>query len=99
MIVMDSSTYGVPVNSSDGYRVKVYDAVRISNTGIFVHAAPWSLQDQGKRNVSHGCVNISPENAKWFMATFTRGDPVVVKNSVGTYNQSDGSDGHQDWQI
>jgi lipoprotein-anchoring transpeptidase ErfK/SrfK len=95
MIVMDSSTYGVPVDSAQGYRVKVYDAVRISNTGIFVHAAPWSVSDQGKRNVSHGCINISPTNAKWFIDNVNRGDPVVVKNSVGTYNQNDGTD---DWQ-
>jgi lipoprotein-anchoring transpeptidase ErfK/SrfK len=96
MIVMDSSTYGVPVDSAMGYKVKVNDAVRISNTGIFVHSAPWSVSDQGKRNVSHGCINISPDNAKWFMATFNRGDPVVIKNTAGgTYNQNDGYD---DWQ-
>jgi lipoprotein-anchoring transpeptidase ErfK/SrfK len=96
MIVMDSSTYGVPVNSAMGYKVNVNDAVRISNTGIFVHSAPWSVADQGKRNVSHGCVNISPENAKWFMANFNKGDPVVIKNtSGGLYNQNDGYD---DWQ-
>ncbi|MDT5095363.1 MAG: hypothetical protein QOH60_4726 [Mycobacterium sp.] len=95
-IVMDSSTYGVPVNSAMGYKVNVSDAVRISNTGIFVHSAPWSVADQGKRNVSHGCINISPENAKWFMATFNKGDPVVIKNtSGGLYNQNDGYD---DWQ-
>jgi lipoprotein-anchoring transpeptidase ErfK/SrfK len=96
MIVMDSSTYGVPVNSAMGYKVNVNDAVRISNTGIVVHSAPWSVADQGKRNVSHGCVNISPENAKWFMANFNKGDPVVIKNtSGGLYNQNDGYD---DWQ-
>ena len=95
MIVMDSSTYGVPVDSPMGYKVKVYDAARLSNTGIFVHAAPWSIADQGKRDVSHGCINISPDNAKWFMANFNKGDPVVVKNSMGTYNQNDGYD---DWQ-
>jgi lipoprotein-anchoring transpeptidase ErfK/SrfK len=54
------------------------------------------VADQGKRNVSHGCINISPENAKWFMATFNKGDPVVIKNtSGGLYNQNDGYD---DWQ-
>jgi lipoprotein-anchoring transpeptidase ErfK/SrfK len=94
-IVMDSSTYGVPVDSPMGYKVNVSDAVRLSNTGIFVHSAPWSVADQGKRNVSHGCINISPDNAKWFMATFNSGDPVVVKNSTGLYNQNDGLD---DWQ-
>jgi lipoprotein-anchoring transpeptidase ErfK/SrfK len=95
-IVMDSSTYGVPVNSAEGYKLKVQDAVRIDNSGSFVHSAPWSVGDQGKRNVSHGCINLSPANAKWFYDNFGSGDPVVVKNSKGTYNQNDGG---QDWQI
>lgn len=95
-IVMDSSTYGVPIDSAEGYKLKVQDAVRIDNSGIFVHSAPWSVSDQGKRNVSHGCPNLSPANAQWFYDNFGSGDPVVVKNSVGTYNQNDGA---QDWQI
>nr|MCH9730182.1 L,D-transpeptidase [Actinomycetes bacterium] len=65
-MVMDSSTYGVPVDSAEGYRLKVQDAVRINNAGIFVHGAPWSVADQGKRNVSHGCPNLSPADAQWF---------------------------------
>ena len=62
-IVMDSSTYGVPVDSPDGYKLKVQDAVRIDNSGTFVHSAPWSVGSQGETNVSHGCINISPANA------------------------------------
>ena len=84
---MDSSTYGVPVNSAYGYKVTVQDAVRFDNSGNFVHSAPWSVDDQGKRDVSHGCINISPTNAKWFFDNFGSGDPIVVKNSVGTYNK------------
>ena len=95
-IVMDSSTYGVPVNSANGYKLNVQLAVRIDNSGNFVHSAPWSVGDQGKRNVSHGCINISPDNAKWFYDNFGSGDPVVVKNSKGLYNQPDGA---SDWQM
>lgn len=95
-VVMDSSTYGVPVNSANGYKVTVSDAVRIDNSGNFVHSAPWSVGDQGKRDVSHGCINLSPANAKWFFDNFGSGDPIVVKNSVGTYTKNDGA---QDWQI
>ena len=95
-IVMDSSTYGVPVNSAQGYKVHVQLAVRIDNSGNFVHSAPWSVSDQGVRNVSHGCINISPENAKWFYDNFGSGDPVVIKNSKGIYNQPDGA---SDWQM
>jgi lipoprotein-anchoring transpeptidase ErfK/SrfK len=95
-IVMDSSTYGVPVNSPEGYKLNVQNAVRIDNSGAFVHSAPWSVGDQGKRNVSHGCINLSPANAQWFYDNFGSGDPVVIKNSAGTYNQPDGA---SDWQM
>jgi lipoprotein-anchoring transpeptidase ErfK/SrfK len=95
-IVMDSATYGVPNTSPDGYRVHVQLAVQIDNSGNFVHSAPWSVADQGKRNVSHGCINISPSNAKWFFDNFGAGDPIVVTNSIGSYTQNDGA---QDWQI
>ena len=95
-MIMDSSTYGVPVNSPEGYKLKVQDAVRIDNSGIFVHGAPWSEGDQGKRNVSHGCVNLSAANAQWFFDNFGSGDAVVIKNSVGTYDQPDGA---SDWQM
>ena len=95
-VVMDSSTYGVPVNSTYGYKVDVEDAVQFDNSGDYVHSAPWSVADQGKRDVSHGCINISPSNAKWFFANFGAGDPIVVKNSTGTYSKNDGSN---DWQL
>jgi lipoprotein-anchoring transpeptidase ErfK/SrfK len=95
-VVMDSATYGVPSTSADGYKVHVQLAVRFDNSGNFVHSAPWSVADQGKRNVSHGCINISPDNAKWFYDNFGSGDPIVVKNSAGTYNQPDGA---SDWQM
>jgi lipoprotein-anchoring transpeptidase ErfK/SrfK len=95
-IVMDSATYGVPNTSPEGYKVHVQLAVRFDNSGNFVHSAPWSVADQGKRDVSHGCINISPSNAKWFFTNFGTGDPIIVKNSVGTYSKNDGSN---DWQL
>jgi lipoprotein-anchoring transpeptidase ErfK/SrfK len=94
-VVMDSSTYGVPVSSTYGYKVNVEDAVMFDNSGDFIHSAPWSIADQGKRDVSHGCINISPSNAKWFFDNFGSGDPIVVKNSTGSYSKTDGSN---DWQ-
>jgi len=97
-IVMDSATYGVPSTSPDGYKVHVKLAVRIDNQGNFVHSAPWSVGDQGKRNVSHGCINLSQANAQWFYDNFGSGDPIIVKNSVGTYNKPDGADDWQ-WQL
>ena len=34
-------------------------AQRLTWGGEFIHAAPWSVGTQGRRNVSHGCVNVS----------------------------------------
>jgi len=94
-VVMDSATYGVPNTSPDGYRVHVQLAVRFDNSGNYVHSAPWSVADQGVRNVSHGCINISPSNAQWFYDNFGVGDPIVVTNSVPSAQ----GDGTQDWQM
>ncbi|HTI78227.1 MAG TPA: Ig-like domain-containing protein [Mycobacterium sp.] len=95
-VVMDSETYGVPHSSPEGYRLHVQDAVQFDNSGNFVHSASWSVADQGVRDVSHGCINISPSNASWFYDNFGVGDPIVITNSVGLYSQNDGG---QDWQI
>lgn len=96
-LVMDSSTYGVPVNSPDGYRTEVNWATQMSYSGIYVHSAPWSVGSQGRANVSHGCLNASPDNAKWFYDTTKRGDIVEVVNTVGP--TLSGTDGLGDWNI
>ncbi|WP_099040542.1 L,D-transpeptidase [Mycobacterium neglectum] len=96
-LVMDSSTYGVPVNSPDGYRTEVNWATQMSYSGIYVHSAPWSVGSQGRSNVSHGCLNVSPQNAQWFYETTKRGDIVEVINTVGP--TLPGTDGLGDWNI
>lgn len=96
-IVMDSSTYGVPVNSPNGYRTDVDWATQISYSGIFVHSAPWSVGSQGNTNTSHGCLNVSPSNAVWFYDNTKRGDIVEVINTVGS--TLPGTDGLGDWNI
>jgi lipoprotein-anchoring transpeptidase ErfK/SrfK len=96
--VMDSSTYGVPVDSPHGYRTPVEYAVRLSNNGEFVHAAPWSVAQQGNANVSHGCINLSTERAAWFFNFSQPGDVVEIKNSNGpTLSAADGD--IYDWAI
>ena len=94
---MDSSTYGVPADSAGGYRTKVDVASRMSNSGIFYHSAPWSVRDQGSRNVSHGCINMSTENARWMQQIGNKGDIIIVENSGGAPLES--WDGFGDWQI
>lgn len=96
-MVMDSSTYGVPTNSPNGYRTEVDYATQISYSGIYVHAAPWSVGSQGYSNVSHGCLNVSTSNAQWFYNNTKRGDIVEISNTVGSILP--GEDGLGDWNI
>jgi lipoprotein-anchoring transpeptidase ErfK/SrfK len=94
--IMDSATVGIPRNSPDGYYETVFWDVRISNSGEFVHAAPWSVSDQGHTNVSHGCVNVSTADAEWFFNYSQVGDVVSV---VGSPEQLAPDNGIGDWQI
>jgi lipoprotein-anchoring transpeptidase ErfK/SrfK len=82
-VVMDSATYGVMPGQPGYYKETVLLDERISNDGEFVHAAPWSVGQQGSDNVSHGCVNLSPADAQWFFDHFGVGDVVEVNNSGG----------------
>ncbi|MGH3436919.1 MAG: L,D-transpeptidase [Sciscionella sp.] len=82
-VVMDSCTYGVCKGQPGYYKETVLLDERISNDGEFVHAAPWSVGQQGSSNVSHGCVNLSQANAQWFYGHFGIGDVVEISNSGG----------------
>lgn len=95
-VVADSATVGIPKGDPDYYKLDLYHAVRISNSGEYVHSAPWSVADQGRRNVSHGCVNASPKNAKWFFDRVRRGDVVVV---TGTDRELEWNNGWGFWQL
>ena len=93
--IMDSSTWGL--TGTGAYRTEVSWATRISSSGEFVHAAPWSVDSQGYENVSHGCVNVSTDAAKWFYDTFIPGDPVIIKNTIGPSLEI--WDGYGDFQL
>ena len=93
---MSSASYGLPTDYALGYDQAIPLAVRLSNSGIFAHSAPWSVADQGVRNVSHGCINQPPEDAQWFYDTFGFGDIVQV---TGTSTQLAPHDGYGDWNI
>jgi len=64
-----------------GYRVAVKYAERLTWSGTFLHSAPWSVYAQGHTNVSHGCVNIGPSNAKWIFQHSLVGDPVSISGT------------------
>ena len=78
-VVMDSRTIGIPLSDPEGYKLTVADAVRVTWGGVYVHSAPWSVGSQGNSNVSHGCINLSPDNAAWYYDTVRIGDPIIIQ--------------------
>ena len=78
-VIMDSRTIGIPLDDPEGYKLTVDDAVRVTWGGVYVHSAPWSVGSQGYANVSHGCINLSPDNAAWYYDTVSIGDPIIVQ--------------------
>ncbi|WP_243774082.1 L,D-transpeptidase [Actinomadura barringtoniae] len=96
VVVMDSSTVGCGPGCPGYYKETVYSAVRISDSGEYVHSAPWSVGSQGYDNVSHGCVNASPSNARWFLNFAYRGDPVKI---TGTSRILEPDNGWGFWQM
>ena len=92
---MNSETVGIPVGSAESYNIdNVQWAMRLTYSGEFIHAAPWSVGDQGSANVSHGCTGMSTENAGWLYAMSRRGDVVEY---TGTDRQMEFTNGYGDW--
>lgn len=82
-VVMDSSTYGLPINSRLGYRETIALATRISTDGVYLHQLDATVWAQGNTNVSHGCLNLNADNAQWFYDFSIPGDVVEVRNTGG----------------
>jgi lipoprotein-anchoring transpeptidase ErfK/SrfK len=97
VVMSKSDTYSMSNPKYHYENVVVPWAVRISNNGEFIHGYAPSIPNQGKRNVSHGCANLSPANAKAYYDTAMTGDPVEI---IGSTNQLGPEDGdYYDWAL
>lgn len=94
--VMDASTIGIGQDDPEYYRLDVPYAMRVTWSGEFVHAAPWSAGSQGRDNVSHGCVGMSMADAIWLFNMSTVGDIVKV---VGSPRTLEPGNGYTDWNV
>jgi lipoprotein-anchoring transpeptidase ErfK/SrfK len=81
---------GGPAGSSGHYDELVNYAVRFTYSGSYYHSAPWSVGAQGITNVSHGCVNLPPADAKIYYDMSVPGDPVTITASTAAGKWDDG---------
>jgi lipoprotein-anchoring transpeptidase ErfK/SrfK len=94
---MDSATTGIDPGNPEYYNLSnVEYAQRVTYSGEFIHAAPWSVGSQGYANVSHGCVGMSTANAAWLYSLTKRGDVVDV---TGTDRPMESTNGYGDWNV
>jgi lipoprotein-anchoring transpeptidase ErfK/SrfK len=100
MVVMEKKVETVfdtrDTDGADGYVTNIRYAQRLTWTGQYLHSAPWSVGAQGRRNVSHGCVNVSPSNARWLFDKTLVGDPITVR---GTGDELDYGNGWTPWDL
>ncbi len=100
MVVMDKAASTIfdttDTDGAAGYRDTIQFAQRLTWSGQYIHSAPWSTGAQGHTNVSHGCVNVSPSNAKWLFAKTLIGDPVTV---TGTGDKLAYGNGWTAWNL
>ena len=88
--VMDAATGGTDPNDPEYYNLEVEYAMRVTYSGEFLHAAPWSVGSQGYANVSHGCVGMSTANAEWLYNLTNVGDVVEVTGTTAVQNLGNG---------
>jgi lipoprotein-anchoring transpeptidase ErfK/SrfK len=94
---MNSETIGIPKGDPNYYNMKdVQWAMRMTYSGEFLHAAPWSVASQGHANVSHGCTGMSTANADWLYHLTRVGD---VVNEFGTDRKMEVTNGYGDWNL
>jgi lipoprotein-anchoring transpeptidase ErfK/SrfK len=72
------------------YNELVNYAVRFTFSGDYYHSAPWSVVDQGTTNVSHGCVNLPPQDAQIYYRMAIPGDPITITSSPKAGDWDDG---------
>jgi lipoprotein-anchoring transpeptidase ErfK/SrfK len=86
---------GNPVRmKGPGYNLLVPWSVRFTFSGDYYHDAYWSVNSQGFQNVSHGCVNLSPADAKTYYKLAVPGDPITI---VGSPKAGKWDNGWTEW--
>ena len=97
-VVISKSETTKMSNPAYGYtNIIEHWAVRISDNGEFIHQNQGTVDDQGNTNVSHGCINLSAENAEEYFNSAIYGDPVEVTGSSVPLSSDDGD--LYDWTV
>ena len=84
------------IGAKETYDLQVKWAMRLTTSGEFLHAAPWSMANMGVRNASHGCTGMSTSDAYWLYQHSMIGDPTETTGSSKGMEQGNG---WADWNL
>jgi lipoprotein-anchoring transpeptidase ErfK/SrfK len=95
--VTDKVWTNTEIDAPEQYTLKSKWALRMTNSGEFIHDAPWSLKNFGRANASHGCIGMKPADAAWLYQNTIIGDAVVVTGSPRPYTNL--VNRYADWNV
>jgi len=95
--VTDKTWTNQAIDAPEHYVKHSQWALRMTNSGEFIHDAPWNAAHFGEDNASHGCVGLSTDNMSWLFDHIMVGDPVVVTGSPVPFVELDNR--IQDWNV
>jgi lipoprotein-anchoring transpeptidase ErfK/SrfK len=93
---MNSTSVGIGPQDPESYDLVVRWAMRLTSSGEFIHAAPWSVASHGRANVSHGCTGLSERRARWLYGRSKVGDVVIY---TGSRRRPDRENGYTAWNM
>ena len=91
---MTSEMIGLPKEGPESYELTAEYAMRITNSGEFLHTATWNAGYFGKKNASHGCVGMSIPDSRWLYKNALPGSPVEFS---GSSRELEPQNGLTDW--
>jgi lipoprotein-anchoring transpeptidase ErfK/SrfK len=95
--ITDKTWVNTAIDAPEPYVKHSQWAMRMTDSGEFIHDAPWNARHMGEDNASHGCIGLLTEDMAWLWDNTIVGDPVIVTGSPVPYVGIDNR--IQDWNV
>lgn len=95
--VTDKQWTDEAIDAPEDYELESEYAMRMTNSGEFIHDAPWNGPYIGRRNASHGCVGLTSADMRWLYNNTMVGDAIVVTGSPKKFTEI--WNRYQDWNV
>ena len=83
--ILDKKWTNEAIDAPEHYRLESSYAMRMTNSGEFIHDAPWNTGNIGSANTSHGCVGMRVSDMAWVYKHSIVGDPIIVEHSPRSF--------------